>query len=264
MIGAETVLGLLATRHSKDVFIPACKDGPTWGGSFCQMDAWAMRRSWTQPTTTAYEIKVTRADFMRDEKWRQYLGLCNEFYFVAPPGVIELAELPADVGLLVTSKNAARLFRKRLAPRRDVEIPESLWRYIIMCRATIVSEWVPERGDDLDYWRRWMAETKQKADFGHRVGKRIAEVIQKDIRDVWLENERLERRMRDYDAIRAALRDLGVDENRPSTYAAIQAVEDRRAILPQALRRTLKDAHEELGYALARLEVADKAEGKPK
>lgn len=66
---SSAIVALLAARHVNDVFIPECKDGPTQSGSHLRMDAWAMNKSWAHPCAIGYEVKVTRADFIGDNKW---------------------------------------------------------------------------------------------------------------------------------------------------------------------------------------------------
>lgn len=44
-MNASDVVSLIAARHTNDVFVPECKDGPTWGGGAMRLDAWAMRKS---------------------------------------------------------------------------------------------------------------------------------------------------------------------------------------------------------------------------
>jgi len=47
-----------------------------------------------------YEVKVSRADFASDKKWRSYVPFFNRFYFATPKGIIEPEELPPEIGLL--------------------------------------------------------------------------------------------------------------------------------------------------------------------
>ena len=47
-----------------------------------------------------YEIKVNRSDFVGDRKWQHYLPYVHFFYFASPKGLIDPAELPAEIGLL--------------------------------------------------------------------------------------------------------------------------------------------------------------------
>lgn len=98
---AKQILDLIAAKHANDVFVPECKDGSTVFGSHFRLDAWAMNRSWANPMSTGYEIKVSRSDWLRDDKINAYADLCNRLYLVAPAGVIEPAEIPPFCGLLV-------------------------------------------------------------------------------------------------------------------------------------------------------------------
>jgi hypothetical protein len=47
-----------------------------------------------------YEVKASRADFLRDAKWERYLPFCTHFAFVAPAGAIARFELDREVGLI--------------------------------------------------------------------------------------------------------------------------------------------------------------------
>lgn len=172
---AQEIVDLLAFRHSKDVFIPECKDGPTHSKSHVRMDAWAMNKSWAHPLVSAYEVKVSRADFLKDNKWPAYLPLCNQFYFVAPAGLIDVSELPAEAGLLTASGkgSGARLLAKKKAPHRDITIPEEVYRYILMCRVSTVPESQLDRIDRAELWRRWLKEKRENQKLGWQVAKRI-------------------------------------------------------------------------------------------
>ena len=50
--------------------------------------------------TRGYEIKISRADFLKDKKWEDYLKYCTCFYFVVPRGIIKSEELPSGIGLI--------------------------------------------------------------------------------------------------------------------------------------------------------------------
>ena len=78
-VNAHDLYRLLADRHAEDVFVGECKTGSTWMQQVRIMDAWAMKRSWANPRIWAYEIKVSRSDFMQDEKWTDYLPYCNTY-----------------------------------------------------------------------------------------------------------------------------------------------------------------------------------------
>ena len=129
------ILDILAARHARDIFVPHCKTGPSWGGGAGPiLDAWVMPRSWTKPII-GYEIKVSRQDFRRDHKWMSYLQYCNLFYFVVPWGLIHPAEVPPEAGLIWTTKTGRGLRWQVKAPSRwYLNIPQSIFQYVLMWR----------------------------------------------------------------------------------------------------------------------------------
>ena len=62
-----------------------------------------------------YEVKSSRADFLRDAKWERYLEYCTHFAFVAPAGAIFRWELPREVGLI---EYGAPIFERMRRARR--------------------------------------------------------------------------------------------------------------------------------------------------
>ena len=253
---ARHILDLLAAKHSKDVFVSECKDGPTQTAEHLRMDAWVMNRSWARPCYTAYEIKITRSDFLNDKKWRHYLPYCNEFFFVAPKGLIRLAELPPEAGLLelLGGVDGRRLVRKKQAVWRDVTPPESLFRYVLMARVKVGrSEYHVERTKDerAEDWRRFVVERAEHRELGYQVGKAIRETVE----HVKRENERLSTRMSEYDSLRLWLQRLGID---PDIHVSTWSVEDRmkeqEAIFPKQFVWAMQDLQKSLDRALKQLE----------
>lgn len=148
-----------------------------------------MGKSWSKPKVTVYEIKVSRNDFLQDDKWRGYLPFGNEFYFVSPSNVIDKAELPDEAGLMVTSKNGTRLYTKKKAPFRDVTIPESVWRYLLMWRTRIDVDVLEE--SRLQYWQKFVENRQYTSELGLQVSKGLREIIKTEIAQVRHENNAL-------------------------------------------------------------------------
>lgn len=114
-IKSSTIKTLLRLRHSEpigawaffDEFMPGI--GMAQFGAGTRLDGWAMN-VWPSNgyKTIAYEIKVSRSDFLRDIKdpgkraWA--LTFTDEFYYVAPRHLISAKELPDDCGLIEVSK----------------------------------------------------------------------------------------------------------------------------------------------------------------
>lgn len=238
-VTASDLLRLLEAKHSKDVFVPECKDGPTVYGSHVRLDGWAMKKSWASPCVTGYEIKVSRGDFTSDQKWHSYLPLCNQLYFVCPQGLLDPSEVPGDVGLLVASKNAAKLFVKKKAAHREVEIPESLWRYIVMCRAVITREQGDVRSKR-EFWEAWL----KKKEINQRFGRHVASELRKEIEDRIVkaekENERLEALMRGYEDVRQVLAKIGLDpDRRQYSWTVERKLREAKSAIPPGLAADL-------------------------
>lgn len=132
----EEVLSILSDKHSRDLFVPHCKTGPSWFVTSGQaiLDAWVMPYSWTSPII-GYEVKVTRSDFRRDHKWMNYLQFCNLFYFVSPWGVLEEKDIPELAGLIWLTKTGRGIRYIKKAPSRWWhQIPTSVFQYVLMWR----------------------------------------------------------------------------------------------------------------------------------
>lgn len=208
---AADISRLLAERHKDDIFVEQCKNGSTYTpvpGGLLQLDAWAMAKSWAHPMMTAYEIKVSRQDFLRDEKWRRALPLCNAFYWVAPQGIIDPTEIAPECGLLIASKSGSRLFTKKKAPSRDINPPYDLLRYILICRSRIDAEYKPK--SRADEWREWMARNDENKDLGWNVSGKIRRLVQERIDKVSAENNELRQIIKSYEHATRILEKYGL------------------------------------------------------
>lgn len=83
---------------------------------------------------TAYEIKVSRSDFRRDNavKQREARLYSDYFYYVAPAGMIKPEEVPDWAGLIEaheTSTGDIRFKTKLPAARRDKDSPS--WELVV-------------------------------------------------------------------------------------------------------------------------------------
>lgn len=235
-IDAHKLLGLLATKHAGDVFIPECKTGPSYCGGMFRMDAWAMARSWAKMCCTGYEIKVSRQDFLHDDKWQAYLPYCNALYFVAPPGIIQTDEVPEDVGLMVSSTTAANLFTKKKAPFRNIQIADDVFRYVLMWRAKITREH-HSSNDNAEWWREFVDGRANDREIGWRAGKKIRELLQTQVEDVRCKQLELDRRLAKYAEVEEVLRRLDMKPE----YIHVMSVEDRlkrmNEVIPPGLKR---------------------------
>lgn len=187
---ANNLIALLHDKHPVDKFlaIEECKTGSTWFQYRCpRLDMWVMARSWAHPRFIGYEVKISRSDFLNDTKWTDYLDYCTEFYFVAPPNVIEITEVPEQAGLLVATKNCKRLLTKKKAPVRNIEIPQSLLIYILMCRTQIVGDMSLTR-PTIAIWQERLKQLKSNRKLGSDIAWQIRLQVEKRVKAVQDEN----------------------------------------------------------------------------
>lgn len=177
----------LANLHCKDFFITECKNGSTYfppSQGLLKFDGLAITKSYTQPCITGYEIKVSRGDFLQDDKWHLYLQYCNKFYFVVPAGLIKKEELPDDVGLIYYYPESGTLRSKKKALYRDIEEPVGIYKYIIYSR--LDQDRLPFYESKADYAADYIADKAYKKIIGKTFGTKITKELQEA-------NERLEK-----------------------------------------------------------------------
>lgn len=75
----------------------------------------------------AFEIKVTRGDFLKEiqdsTKRRMGLMFSNEFYFVTPPNLVKVSEIPPECGLMTYHPKTDSFHTVKRAPWRDSQPP---------------------------------------------------------------------------------------------------------------------------------------------
>lgn len=196
-----------------------------------RLDGWAMKRSWSNPLVSGYEVKVSRSDFLRDDKWMAYLPLCNELYFVCPSGLIEPHEIGENVGLLWAAKTGGRLFTKKKAVWRNVVVPEEVYRYILMSRTRIVEPNAPmesSRERRMEECRAFLAAKAEDKSLGWTVGKAVRE----HVRSVRQESEALKAKMLEYDELLKMLGEMGIS---PNAWQLNRRVKDRLSELNKVI-----------------------------
>ena len=212
-ITAGDILKLLEERHKLDVFVPECSIDSSHNRGYGRIDAWAMKKSYANSRTWGYEIKVSRRDFIQDEKWKKYMTVCDSFYFVCPWGLIDSGEVPEGVGLIYAASTGNRLITKKKAAAREVDIPENFWRSILKNRAQIICSAYyghPQtREDRIKYWRNWIEAKKETLYLGHEVSKKIREHVEA----VESENSLLQNQNEQLSAVKERLSELGFNIN---------------------------------------------------
>lgn len=119
-----------------NALIADCDDSMIWASELAlstgarRCDFWTIS-PWQSKgyLATAYEIKVSRADFRRDnyEKQREARLFSDRFYYVTPPGLLRSEEVPDWAGLIEIVEGKKRIAVP--APLRDKDAPS--WELIV-------------------------------------------------------------------------------------------------------------------------------------
>jgi len=254
VIRGSDLLALLAERHKSDVFVPECKNGPTQIKTARQLrlDAWAMPRSWVPLRFFGYEIKVSRSDFLKDDKIPAYLPLCTDLYVACQRNLIQPEELPAEIGLLWASDNASRFFTKRKAVHRNISPPIELFAYILMCRTKIKCELGPI--DRMEHYKRMLQERK---DLGRSICKAMNREISDRVKGAELRADEAEAKALQLQNVERAFKELGFD---PSSVGGYYNIRSRlRSALSLKIPETIALAHKAIDQIKETRESATEA-----
>lgn len=84
------------------------------------LNLWPSKQHWR----VAYELKASRADFLRElakpEKRSWAMEIAHEFWYVCYPGVAKPEEIPQGCGLMVADESLSKLKKTVQAPQRQV------------------------------------------------------------------------------------------------------------------------------------------------
>lgn len=252
-VTAADISRLLIQKYGeKFVCIAECKVGSHWMMRKCPIiDLWCMSKSWANPRTIAFEIKASRQDFLRDDKWPAYLDYCTEFFFVAPPGIIDPAEVPEQAGLLISSKNAKLLYTKKKAPVRQVDIPDSIYRYILMWRSKVTKE--RAEYDGAKYWHDWLNRKIENKELGYNVSKRIRAIVRDRIETAESDNRLLKQENERLQGFKEILKEMGFENLSPYRFRTL--IEKRMNEIKNGFPDNLENT---LTHAIGNLELVKK------
>lgn len=152
-------------------------------------DALAIKRSWTSPCITGYEVKVSRQDFLSDDKWPGYLDYCHRFYFACPAGLISPDEVHRDVGLVWVRENGT-LYTKKKSLFRKIDIPAEMLYHLVISHMKSDRKH-PFFSDRREYLEALVLDKADRRNLGRYVKGKFAEIIE----DLKKENEELTERL---------------------------------------------------------------------
>lgn len=220
---ADEILRALHKKHvdkrRPDTFFTQVKNGRTQAakrGELRILDGLAIRKSWTQPCFTAYEVKVSRSDFMGDTKWTDYLPLCHELVFACPSGLIQPEEIGEEVGLIWCNPETHTLTTRKKAVFRRIEISQDMLYYIIMSQ--IDDDRHPFFSSERERLEAWLDDKESRRSMAYAVQGKLWDQLAEQERKI----EDLERKVkstfdnpkRRLEEVEGILQDAGIDTNR--------------------------------------------------
>lgn len=177
-VKAHEIKHALAKKHERihDFFLTEVKNGPTHTATELYiMDALAIKKSWANPMITGYEVKVSRNDFLQDEKWMAYKNYCHRLDFVVPTGLITPDEIPEDIGLIYYNPEKRTLNTRRKGRIRDIEMPYQMLYYIIMNRLDNVHH--PFFSTRHEYFEEYIRGKVNSRQLGREVSSKLIDEV---------------------------------------------------------------------------------------
>lgn len=114
--------------------------GSRWleGGKVPVPDVLTMKKSYTKPDVTIFEVKASRSDFRADVgkgKYRRYLDVCTRLLFAAPKGLLKREEIPEGVGLIVYNADKKTWATVVAGRRRECDLDRLCWQSLLFANA---------------------------------------------------------------------------------------------------------------------------------
>lgn len=97
-------------------------------------DVFTMERTYTALNTRAFEVKVSRSDFLADAtagKAQGYRSVAGALAFAAPKGLLKREEIPDGCGLIERGESGWRWARKPVMSRIET-LPTKVWLKLLM------------------------------------------------------------------------------------------------------------------------------------
>jgi len=215
-VRAHEIKRALGKKHHEDFFLTEVKNGSTWtNAELAIIDALAIKKSWTKPCITGYEIKVSRQDFLNDDKWPVYMNYCHRFYFACPTGLIQPEELPEDVGLVWFNPEKQSLYTKKKSKFKNIEMPTDMFYYIILSR--LENEKHPFFSSQREYFEQYVEDKISRSQLGLKVSSKMAKELKEleyKIARLEREKEMFERDKKLFEEVREIMRKHGLRVNK--------------------------------------------------
>ena len=139
-------------------------------------DVYVLDCSFTNPNPTAYEVKVSRSDFLSDVtsgKFQKYYKFASRVVFAVPKGLIKKTEVPDGCGLIERSEKSWRNTRRAIV--NPVDIPwEAMMKLLLHGRGEV--------DPNAEFKRQWAMSAErrvvQSKQLSHDVARAVSDISQ--------------------------------------------------------------------------------------
>lgn len=234
---ADLILRILQQRHRRDLWLTEVKDGPSTLAQTSRLDALAIKKSWTQPRFVGYEVKISRSDFLRDDKWVTYLPVTHQFSFACPWDLIQPDELPPEVGLYWVREDGGLKQVRRPTLRPMTTLPTHLLYYLVLSRLS--PDHHPFFTNQREQAVAYVSDRPERQELGRIVGSRMSEELSAlEHRKRMLEN-RIDATRYAYDQLCHTLEEAGLPTNEWELKVALASLQvgARTGIDPSTVQR---------------------------
>lgn len=160
-------------------------------------DVYTILKSFIKPCPSAFEVKVSRSDFLADVtagKWTKYLQYAYSVTFACEVGLLFKDDVPQQCGLIVRHENAWRYAKRPLI--NPVEIPRSAWMKLLidgvhregpLVRArsfNIDNGFAKRYGSEAARWVSDAASIKERVGYAEERSKLTLERAQKEANEI--------------------------------------------------------------------------------
>lgn len=210
-VKAHEITYALSKRNCDELFLTEVKTGPSTMRETLRFDAIHIKKSWTRPCITGYEVKVSRNDFLHDDKYIHYKNYCHRLYMVCPKDMISVSEIPEDIGLIYYNPEKKTLNTKKMAQLRDIEISSSLLYYILISR--ISNDLHPFFNNTKDYIEAYIQDKANKKELGWKFESKLIQNVEdaeKEAADLLNKLENYREKAIERDELVKVLKDKGL------------------------------------------------------
>jgi hypothetical protein len=148
--------GLRRLGGYQSIYVPEF----VWNGFRIDAIVIDLRTRWIR----GFEIKRSRGDFRRDEKWTLYSQFCSSLSIVCPEGVVQASEVDEPFGLLWVLADGSLRWAKKLKRFQHRESLAWLWTYVQVLEYVLPR--AQEQNRVLRQELRWLHEEQD------RIGKK--------------------------------------------------------------------------------------------